>query len=78
MIARTNLIVLGEAWDRDIPFSATMEVSLLLRSLVFLVWQKFCPLASSSTLVKLPNQDSSYCPDIIISDRNYLSSEPLG
>jgi Uma2 family endonuclease len=32
---------------------------------------------SSSTLVKLPNQDSAYCPDIVILDRNCLGSEPL-
>ncbi|WP_227873379.1 Uma2 family endonuclease [Aphanothece sacrum] len=32
---------------------------------------------SNSTLVKLPNQDSAYCPDILVLDRNFLSSEPL-
>ncbi|MEA5536066.1 Uma2 family endonuclease [Crocosphaera sp. XPORK-15E] len=32
---------------------------------------------SSSTLVKLPNQDNAYRPDILVLDRNFLSTEPL-
>lgn len=47
------------------------EIFLQIRSL------KLPYFLSSSTLVKLPDQNNAYCPDISVLDRNFLSSEPL-